>query len=114
MIENIFYSFYTYKFASFSSPEPGTFEFSKPSLLFKESCGKAQIPIERVNGADGKIEIKWKTEDMSAHTGQDYEGGEGVLVFEHGETTKMLEIPVYDDQVSSACTYTCMEHVQVH
>ena len=81
--------------------EPGTFEFSKPSLLFKESVGKAQVPIERINGADGKVEIKWKTEDMSAHSGHDYEGGDGTLIFEHGETTKTLEIPIYDDQVGA-------------
>jgi len=78
--------------------EPGTFEFAKPSLLFKESCGKAHIPVERKNGADGIVEVHWKTEDMTAKTGRDYEGGEGILTFAHGETTKTIEIPVYDDQ----------------
>lgn len=78
--------------------EPGTFEFAKPSLLFKESCGKALIPIERANGADGRVVLKWKTEDITAHSGSDYEGGEGTITFEHGEVTKMLELTVYDDQ----------------
>lgn len=78
--------------------DPGTFEFAKPSLLFKESAGKALIPIERINGADGQVTLKWKTSDMSAVSGQDYEGGEGTLVFEHGETTKTLEITIFDDQ----------------
>lgn len=55
-----------------------------------------------MNGADGKVEIKWKTEDMSAHAGKDYEGGEGTITFEHGETTKTLEIIIYDDQVGFA------------
>ena len=86
--------------------EPGTFEFAKPSLLFKESAGKALIPIERVNGADGQVVLKWKTEDMSAHSGKDYEGGEGTITFEHGELTKQLEITIYDDQVS----WTCIQH----
>ena len=84
-------------------PEPGTFEFSKPSLLFKESAGKALIPVERANGADGKVTITWKTEDMSAVSGKDYEGGEGTLVFEHGEMQKTIEINIYDDQVCSCC-----------
>jgi len=78
--------------------EPGTFEFAKPSLLFKESCGKAHIPVERKNGADGRVEVHWKTEDMSAKSGRDFEGGEGMLLFEHGETTKTIEITIYDDQ----------------
>ncbi len=79
--------------------EPGTFEFAKPSLLFKESAGKALIPIERSNGADGKVSVGWRTEDMSAHSPHDYEGGEGTIEFEHGEMTKMLEIKIHDDQV---------------
>ena len=66
--------------------------------MFKESAGKALIPIDRTNGCDGRITISWRTEDMSAKSGQDYEGGEGTIVFEHGETTKMLEILIIDDQ----------------
>ena len=81
--------------------EPGTFEFAKPSLLFKESAGKALIPVERSNGADGIVELEWKTEDMTAKAGKDFEGGAGKLVFQHGEMTKMLEITLYDDQVIS-------------
>lgn len=71
-------------------------------MLFKESAGKALIPVERSNGADGKVSVGWRTEDMSAHSPIDYEGGEGVLEFEHGEMTKMLEIPIHDDQVCTA------------
>ncbi|CAH1793840.1 unnamed protein product [Owenia fusiformis] len=78
--------------------DPGTFSLSRPSYLFKESVGKALIPVERENGADGRVEVTWKTEDMCAKSGHDYEGGEGTLVFEHGETTKMIEIQIYDDQ----------------
>ena len=68
-------------------------------MLFKESAGKALIPVERHNGADGKVTVSWKTEDMTAKSGVDYDGGKGELVFEHGETTKMIEIPIHDDQV---------------
>eukprot|EP00918_Siedleckia_nematoides_P097649 GHVU01213916.1.p1 GENE.GHVU01213916.1~~GHVU01213916.1.p1 ORF type:complete len:844 (+),score=116.55 GHVU01213916.1:178-2709(+) len=78
--------------------EPGTFEFSKPSLLFKESAGKAHVPIIRSNGADGDVSVKWRTQDMCAKAGKDYEAGEGTLEFKHGETTKTLEIVIYDDQ----------------
>ena len=45
--------------------------------------------------------LKYKTEDMTATAGKDYEGGDGEIVFEHGETTKTLEIVIYDDQVKS-------------
>jgi len=80
--------------------EPGTLEFAHPSFVFKESVGKALVAVNRVNGADGRIQVSWKTEDMTAINGRDFEGGEGVLVFEHGEIAKAIEIPIYDDQVS--------------
>ena len=44
------------------------------------------------------MEVQWKTEDMTAKSGKDFEGGSGTLVFEHGEMTKMLEVVIYDDQ----------------
>lgn len=83
-----------------SRVDPGTFEFEKPSILFKESEGKAQIPIIRMNGADGKVTLTWRTEDLTAINGRDFIGGEGTITFEHGETMKLLEIPIVDDQVS--------------
>lgn len=56
--------------------EPGTVSFTKPSHIVKESCGKAEIEVERINGADGKVELIWKTKDQSALHGKDYIGGE--------------------------------------
>jgi solute carrier family 8 (sodium/calcium exchanger) len=79
--------------------DPGVFEFEKPSFLFKESEGTAQIPIVRSNGADGQVTLRWKTEDLTAVCGRDYIGGEGSITFAHGETSKILEIPIVDDQV---------------
>ena len=79
-------------------------------MLFKESAGKALIPVERSNGADGKVTVGWRTEDMSAHSPADYEGGEGTIVFEHGEMTKMLEIIIHDDQVRLADFSTCVNY----
>ena len=35
-----------------------------------------------------------------AVSGEDYSGGEGSLVFEHGETAKMIDIPIINDLVS--------------
>ncbi|ESP03914.1 hypothetical protein LOTGIDRAFT_91958, partial [Lottia gigantea] len=79
--------------------EPGTFEFEKPSYVFKESIGVASIPILRSHGADGRVMLKWKTKDMTAISNRDYEGGDGQLIFEHGEMVKMVEIPIHDDHV---------------
>ena len=79
--------------------DPGVFEFEKPSFLIKESVGVAQIPVTRVNGCDGRVAVHWSTKDLTAVTGQDYTGGEGSLVFEHGETAKMIDIAIMNDLV---------------
>jgi solute carrier family 8 (sodium/calcium exchanger) len=79
--------------------DPGIFEFEKPSFLIKESIGVAQIPVTRVNGCDGRVTLQWKTEDLTAVSGKDYTGGEGSLVFEHGETAKMIDIVIHNDLI---------------
>ncbi|XP_062575828.1 sodium/calcium exchanger 3-like [Saccostrea cucullata] len=77
--------------------EPGTIQFANPSFLFKESVGTAQVKVDRSNGCDGKIVAKWKTKDITAVGGRDYENTSGEVVFEHGELTKMIEINIKDD-----------------
>lgn len=73
------------------------FEFHKPSMVVKESVGSAMLTVVRNGGADGRIVLKWKTSDITAVGGKDYEGGEGELVFAHGESTKDIEIKIIDD-----------------
>ena len=88
------------------STDPGTFEFSKPSFVFKESAGVAAVEVKRSNGCDGKAVVHWRTVDHrgdnAAVAGRDYQSGEGDLVFEHGELSKTIEIQIEDDQVSSS------------
>jgi hypothetical protein len=65
--------------------------------LVKESCKVATLEVERVNGADGEISVEWKTIDGSAKSPSDFQGGEGILNFKHGEIVRTLEIPIVDD-----------------
>ncbi|ESO09920.1 hypothetical protein HELRODRAFT_72786 [Helobdella robusta] len=78
--------------------EPGVFEFEKPSFVFKETVGFAEIPVMRRNGADGKVIVQWITEDITAIEGRDYKGREGSLMFESGEIKKNLEILIFNDK----------------
>ena len=66
--------------------------------MIKESIGKACIKVERTQGTDGKVEVKWKTMDQTAVNGKDYHGGFGTLVFEHGEQVKHIAIDIIDDK----------------
>ena len=41
--------------------------------------------------------MKWRTVDKTAVSGKDYNGGEGVITFNHGETQRTIKIPIMDD-----------------
>ncbi|KAG0431165.1 hypothetical protein HPB47_022051 [Ixodes persulcatus] len=77
--------------------EPGNFEFRRRGLLVRESVGSAQVAVVRSKGADGTAFVHWRTKSQTAKEGEDFHGGEGKLVFEHGETVKNIEIPIVDD-----------------
>lgn len=55
----------------------------------------------REDGADGDIEVKYRTIDKTAYDGKDFTGGEGTIYFKSGETTKDIKIPIIDDMSAS-------------
>lgn len=40
--------------------DPGAFEFSKPSFVFKTSAGSGHVPVVRSNGTDGQVTLPWR------------------------------------------------------
>jgi len=80
--------------------EPGTVEFTKPSYLVKESVGTAQMPLQRFSGADGIVEVEWETTNLSGKEGEHYIGKSGVVIFQHGECEKNIEIPIVNDHAT--------------
>ena len=71
---------------NFCLSEPGVIQFEKRGYLVKESVGDAEINVVRQNGADGVITVNYSTKDKTAVDGKDYEGQNGLLTFNHGET----------------------------
>lgn len=63
----------------------------------KESEGKVVFTITRQGDISTAKTLSYRTVDISATAGSDYEHTEGVLSFAPGETTKTIEIKVYDD-----------------
>jgi len=74
--------------------DPGTFEFTKPSFIIRESEGVLEATVKRYNGGDGTVVVKWYCTDMTAHWGEDYEQKEGELHFENGEMEKAVRINI--------------------
>ncbi|CAF3298511.1 unnamed protein product [Rotaria socialis] len=77
--------------------EPGYIHFEEPINLVKESVGKAEIKVARVNGADGRVSVHYRTKDIEAVATRDYEPADSELVFEHGEISKIIAIPIIND-----------------
>ncbi len=83
----------------------------------KESVGKAELKVLRVNGADGRVTVHYRTKDIDAVATKDYErksminesielnlwlyffflAVDNELVFEHGEISKVIAIPIMND-----------------
>jgi solute carrier family 8 (sodium/calcium exchanger) len=53
--------------------EPGFIHFEETIYLVKESVGKAEIKVVRVNGADGRVSVHYRTKDIDAVATKDYE-----------------------------------------
>lgn len=76
---------------------PGIIAFGQRLITVEEDSGKIIIPVFREQGSDGKVEVKWKTVDGTAKSGRDYQGGSGVIVFDHGVVRREIEIPIVND-----------------
>lgn len=77
--------------------EPGVLQFKRRGLLVQETVGTVHVAVERAQGADGEVSIKWRTIDKSAISGKDFVGGGGVLVFKSGEIEMNIEVDIIND-----------------
>ena len=83
--------------------DPGELRFDKRGYLLKESCGTADIGVERKNGVDGNVSVKWRVHQKSTKTDEDEVDAlgtstkDGVISFKHGEIYKMISIPIKNE-----------------
>jgi solute carrier family 8 (sodium/calcium exchanger) len=49
-------------------------EFKEPVYVVKESIGVFEVLVERKNGVDGEVSVNYRTSDINARAGKDYEG----------------------------------------
>ena len=83
--------------------------------MVKGSFYVARIPVNRVGGCDGHVSVKWKTTDITAVNGRDYEGGEGLLEFDNQEVAKTIDIPIKDNDVCNhSLTQIKTSHIHLH
>ena len=78
--------------------------------MVKESCGDAEIAILRQNGADGAVAVHWRTIDKTAINGKDYQGGEGLVEFNHGEVSDSFDPFLLISGACLSCSAPALSH----
>ena len=82
---------------------PGEFRFEKRGYVLKESCGKADVGVERKNGVNGDVCVKWKVVQKNSMNDKDEKDmlditkREGNVLFKHGEDYKLISIPIVNE-----------------
>jgi solute carrier family 8 (sodium/calcium exchanger) len=90
--------------------EPGEVGFLEEhvNITVEESKGIVEVPVTRQNGSAGVIKVKYTTVDGTAIAGRDYTMMSDEIEFQRGEITKLLRIPITQDQ-----RYECDETFDV-
>ena len=79
--------------------EEGHLALSASSYLATEDSNSISITVSRTDGSRGVVGISFSTQDSTARKNLDYETTAGNLAFLEGETVKIIDIPIIDDEI---------------
>jgi hypothetical protein len=80
--------------------EGGIVQFPGPVQVFGEGAGSAAVVVTRGSGAASGVTVQFATSNGSALAGSDYTATSGTLTFAAGETSKVIQVPLFDDGVA--------------
>jgi hypothetical protein len=76
----------------------GNLQFSVSSFPLIEDLGILNITVLRKGGSAGNVSVDFATVDDTAIAGQDYTATSGTLNFSNGETSKIIQVPITNDE----------------
>ncbi len=79
------------------APSAGVFRLSGDQYEVQETDGKLSFVIQRLLGSQGQVNLTVLLDDLTAESGVNYDGSVRVISFEHGETSKIVDISIYND-----------------
>jgi CSLREA domain-containing protein len=79
----------------------GDIQFTSATYTINENDpgGVAAITLTRVGGTNGQVQTSFTTSNGSATAGSDYTDSSQTVVFNEGESSKTINIPISDDGV---------------
>jgi hypothetical protein len=79
---------------------PDQLQFSSADLAIAENGGVALVTVTRSGTGVGRVALHYETADDTAVAGSDYTATSGTLIFESGEMTKSIAIPILSDRTT--------------
>jgi uncharacterized delta-60 repeat protein len=78
--------------------ENDTVQLGAARFTAAENAGIANVTLTRTAGSTGSVTVQLATSDGTGRAGVNYQAVTQTVTFNNGETTKVVQIPVLDDQ----------------
>ncbi len=79
---------------------PKSIQFSESSYSVSENATQAVVKVIRSGDLVSAVSVDYRTEDLTATAGEDYETAAGTLSFQVGETEKEFTVRVMNDTIA--------------
>lgn len=85
---------------------PGILGFGSGSDRYTgEAAGMLRVPVLRQGGTEGTVAVSYRTIDVTAHAGTQFQAVTGTLTFAPGEIVKFIDVPIVDDHGYADLSY---------
>ena len=80
--------------------DPGTLRFTSGDVVVDEDDGQVTFGVERIDGTDGGVSVRYETVDAGATGGSDYTAASATLSWADGEAgTRLVTIDIATDNI---------------
>jgi solute carrier family 8 (sodium/calcium exchanger) len=99
--------YHTTKIIIIDDDQPGELRFASETVTVNDVAGEQTVEIEvnRYNGSTGNIACQYKTENMTAVAGHDYEETTGKLEFQSGQSNAIIRVKILPQSRSKEITF---------
>jgi hypothetical protein len=88
-----------------AAASPGQFSIASTGTSMAANAGAFQITVARTGGAAGQVTVDYATSDGTAIAGQDYTATHGTLVFQDGQNSQTITIPLLNPASQTTKTF---------
>ncbi|MGK7898933.1 MAG: PQQ-dependent sugar dehydrogenase [Xenococcus sp. (in: cyanobacteria)] len=75
-------------------------ELDSTQITANEGDATVEVTIIRSQGSDGRVTVDYRSVESSATADSDYTSVSGTAIFEDGETSQTISIPIFEDNLA--------------